>query len=292
MNEPIRRQLARELAGDEPESPREFLSWWGRAARLAALGDASAFERWPALVKRLGIDLDATLRERAQRGAIELDTLDEEALALAIIDAQDIAFALQQSRDILPRRGRLALEDWIARTSDIDTDAEATFILDDWRQRHGFEPDTCLGKIGYPVSGFERYLIAQLSPAYITIAEPWPVPQVGADFVEKGVLLADDDAPSALRRQWYRELEIFMPDGRQLRITRGLNEDWEVVVVFEGAVEIAAVSLGSFGLARTSDEDEERWHAEVGILPRVERVRRLESPLRVRTRDGYRLVLS
>lgn len=299
MTEQRRVAIREELAERTPTDSGGFFAWWGLAARLAALGDESVFSTWPSVVRQLGLDLDSGLRRRSSEGIEDLESQTGEVLALAATDAQDLAFAHNLSADILPASGRLALEDWISRVQHTDFDEAAVTAIEEWRERNYLDRALCLPAVAHPLTGFERFLVASSSPDWVNLESSWPpAMELPTHLSPVGVIgavpvhLDDGDAPTELRQRWRRTLVVNLPDGREIRVVRSLNEDWDVVVLFEGAIEVIAVSLGSLGLTRTNDQDEVRWHTSFGILPRNERLTRLDAPLRIRTADGFRLVLS
>lgn len=84
---PLQR-FAREVGAMPVEQEQQFLAFLPLAARLAALGERSQLDRWPALAKPFQNRLADLLVERSREGVWDLQQALDEDLGLAVISCR------------------------------------------------------------------------------------------------------------------------------------------------------------------------------------------------------------
>ena len=276
---------------DAPRSsPREFVLYLLKAARLAAFGDDSRLRQWPELASQESIDVLAAIRSVALE--------EEEALfkgnAEAIARAEDAhcLFLLEPRTTCLLGEISDALKTWIHSAEQAVPDSEATELLCLRRDSVPLGYAFRLGIVAVPLQEDELYLCAGLPRV-----APRRISRKTEDALlsEQEMAMLDDGHPSErmISRFQSRAGEVALDgSGKILQAQPQLDHWWGLRVILDGdaAEEAESVRLGTLSLER-HPEDLGVFQASLGNVNLATRLRLLGLDICIAMRDGGRLLL-
>ena len=295
----------------------DLLIFLARAARLASLGRTDQFKKWPTIAADLNCDVAELLQARFAEAAWELEELDGELLAFAIIEAQDMhclieldkiedyAELLPRSAQGLPPRLEPASELVLTWSEKAEMaydrlDDETALLLEDFLVAFPIMESHRLSVVKHPLGTSGRNLLARLAPESVYI-DLWSrhtdqslqggTLQFPSEEFEKPFLMAADSGkPSDIDKQLFQshDLEADL-DGLLIRVTCSLDEDWTALIEIDADPQLIGllntVRIGARQFAATTPT-RQTWDSCLGALPAPFRQQLLRQKIVLELTDG------
>jgi hypothetical protein len=295
-------ELRERLASLHVDEEKQFLEYLALAARLAALSDRSALDRWTELALPYQSRVETLLTERATQGARDLDRAAGKDAALAIIDAQDFACFLQFECEILPPESGRMLRAWIERAEEMSLDEEAVQFLEAFIDQFPLNEAFRLTIVDSPMTVFETVVAAHLWQQQSVIQAIWQrgeedeVSDVSTEICD--LAMYDAGTPSDRLKRVFRRTQspATVPQLGTILVTRRVGDEWQIIIDIEmparGFPPIERVRLGDLPAERELAENLEEWIVRLRPFEHTQRLQLMEAPLCIALRDGCQIRFS
>lgn len=292
MRDPAIETLLARLSANPVQHADDFLDFLAVAARLAALGEASALKQWPILVRQFNVPFEDQFKRRSIGGQIILHHAGGEQLALAIIDAQDFHCFYLLQRDILPQETVAQSTAWSQAAELAPLDADAAEYLTDFLIQFPIAAALRLAVVAAPVEHHAIAAVGLLAGAPPMTEAHWPAVAEHAPQ-EPAVAFMADGRPSERFQRIMERLDVPMevPGVGPVLLTRRIGDDWGLRIGLRyedgAAPDVAGIRLGPWkGAPEDGGGD---WVVPLSHFPHMQRVAMLAQPVVIAFNNGVQL---